>query len=212
MVLTLLCNNVIQIFAADRHDGRHMLGLCCHRCCVVPSANRVTICLDARLGCFCADSSLQRASARVKSTHVSLRNVAKKKPIVDGVPPTDATTNEGRPPLSVCAALDRESVYSTVSSPVGCGMLFAYCYLYLYTATTTQRTPPNPTDRQTSIRFTRELLVCRHSRELSSSHRTLDFLRVSQAHDRRAEVKPEKPRFQKAERRSTERTHARGCT
>ena len=128
MVLTLLCNNVIQIFAADRHDGRHMLGLCCHRCCVVPSANRVTICLDARLGCFCADSSLQRASARVKSTHVSLRNVAKKKPIVDGVPPTDATTNEGRPPLSVCAALDRESVYSTVSSPValwdvGCSSL-----------------------------------------------------------------------------------------
>ena len=108
MVLTLLCNNVIQIFAADRHDRRHMLGLCCHRCCVVPSANRVTICLDARLGCFCADSSLQRASARVKSTHVSLRNVAKKKPIVDGVPPTDGRDNQ-RGAAATCVQLSRIS-------------------------------------------------------------------------------------------------------
>ena len=174
MVLTLLCNNVIQIFAADRHDGRHMLGLCCHRCCVVPSANRVTICLDARLGCFCADSSLQRASARVKSTHVSLRNVAKKKPIVDGVPPTDATTNEGRPPVCVCSSRSRISLQYSILT---CGMWDALRLLLSlslhgdYDATDTS----NPTDRQTSIRFTRELLVCRHSRELSSSHRTLDL-------------------------------------
>ena len=184
-----------------------MLGLCCHRCCVVPSANCVTICLEARLGCFCADSSLQRASARVKSTHVSLQR--RKKSRSSTVCASDRRTRQPTRAAATCVQLSR---ISQQSSPVGCGMLFAYCYLYLYTATTTQRTPPNPTDRQTSIRFTRELLVCRHSRELSSSHRTLDFLRVSQAHDRRAEVKPEKPRFRKAERRSTERTHARGCT
>lgn len=150
-----------------------MLGLCCPCCCVVPSANRVTICLDARLGCFCAVSSFQRASARVKSTHVSLRNVAKK-PIVDGVRPT----RQGRPPLclcGMCAALE-----ISVSSPVWVSVWDALrLCLPLhgdYDATDTSK-PHSQTDIHPL--HTRAFGLSTLARAVVSSHRTLDFLRWS---------------------------------